>query len=281
MRSETPGDTTAAAQSSAFRAIDRALAIQRPLVIAHVRRLRRTYPGATAEQLGRVLERHFLTSVTGSGAAVGAVAMVPGIGTGVALAVSTTEAVVFAEAATLFAQSMAELHGISVSDPDRARALVLGLALGPAMDQVVRTVTGTQTQKTDGAEQGQRVSSTAGWAKAVLTGLPQATIGPLTDQLRSRVLPRLVASQGGGIIARAIPFGVGAVMGGTGNLVLGRRLIASARDAFGPPPRVVPLALEPVPQDTNASPRRGGLRALPRVLKRTPRAAHNGTDHEQ
>ncbi|WP_147439036.1 hypothetical protein [Mycetocola reblochoni] len=268
MHSDTPRmNDTAAERTRAVRAIDRALAIQRPAVIAHVKRLRRHYPGATPEQLSRVLERHFLTSVTGSGAAVGAVAMVPGIGTGIALAVSTSEAVVYAEAATLFAQSMAELHGISVTDPDRARALVLGLALGPAMDQVLRTVMPTLNgERTDASvRQGPGVH----WASYLLSGLPSAALGPLTDQLRSRVLPRLLATQGGGIVARAIPFGVGAAIGGTGNLVTGRRLVASAREAFGAPPTTVPLAIEPTPGEPR--PPASRRRALPVPLPRLPR----------
>ena len=60
-----------------------------------------------------MLERRYLAAVTTGGAAVGATAVVPGIGTGVTLALSGVETVGFLEATTLFAQSVAEVHGIA------------------------------------------------------------------------------------------------------------------------------------------------------------------------
>src|SRR5690606_15944622 len=69
-------------------------------------------------------------AVTTGGAAVGATAVVPGIGTGVTLALSGAETVGFLESTALFAQSLSEVHGIPVDDPERARGLVLTLMLG-------------------------------------------------------------------------------------------------------------------------------------------------------
>jgi hypothetical protein len=51
---------------------------------------------------------------------------------------------------------------------------------------------------------------------------------------------------GAGILARAIPFGVGAVIGGAGNNILGRRVVHNSRLAFGPAPLIVPEVLRPV-----------------------------------
>ena len=47
------------------------------------------------------------------------------------------------------------------------------------------------------------------------------------------------------MLGRAIPFGIGAVVGGTGNHLLGRKVIASSRTAFGPAPLEFPLTLDP------------------------------------
>ena len=113
-----------------IRALDRVLAIQRPVVLAHLRSIRLRHPEASSAEIVRILERRYLAAVTTGGAAVGATAVVPGIGTGVTLALSGVETVAFLEATTLFAQSVAEVHGIPVADPGRARALVLTLMLG-------------------------------------------------------------------------------------------------------------------------------------------------------
>ena len=60
-------------------------------------------------------------------------------------------------------------------------------------------------------------------------------------------MTRSIAVRGSaGILARAIPFGIGAVVGGTGNHIVGRRVVQNARLAFGPPPVVIPEVLTPV-----------------------------------
>ena len=67
-----------------------------------------------------------------------ATAVIPGIGTGVTLALSGLETAGFLEATALFAQSVAEVHGIAVDNPDRARALVMTLMLGREGGRLLR-----------------------------------------------------------------------------------------------------------------------------------------------
>ena len=105
------------------------------------RRIRNRNPHASPADALRILERRYLTAVTTGGAAVGATAMVPAVGTGTALALSGAETVGFLEATALFAQSVTELHGIALEDPERARTLVLALMVGgprPGSAQAVR-----------------------------------------------------------------------------------------------------------------------------------------------
>lgn len=56
---------------------------------------------------------------------------------------------------------------------------------------------------------------------------------------------RFAATQATSVVGRAIPFGIGAVIGGVGNNMLGRRVITSSRTAFGPAPSEFPAGLEP------------------------------------
>ncbi|MFF2051323.1 hypothetical protein ACFVU2_06930 [Leifsonia sp. NPDC058194] len=217
--------------------LDRFLGIQRPAVIAHLRGLRRRHPDASGPELAAILERRYLAAVTTGGAAVGATAVIPAIGTGITLALSGVETAAFLEATALYAQSLSELHGIAVDDPRRARALVLTMMLGKEGSDLVRQLAG----QVGGAS----VTRTAYWGELVTSTLPSMVVGPLVDRLKSVFLRQFAVRGGAGIIARAIPFGVGAVIGGAGNNILGRRVVQNSRLAFGPAPLVVPDVLLP------------------------------------
>ncbi|KQQ65751.1 hypothetical protein [Microbacterium sp. Leaf320] len=220
------------------RGLDRVLAIQRPLVLAHIRSIRLRNPHASPEQIIRILERRYLAAVTTGGAAVGATAVVPGIGTGITLALSGVETVGFVESTALFAQSVAEVHGIAVSNPDRARALVMTLMLGKEGVALVGQLAGEATGKG-----GTRSSY---WGEMVTKSLPRAAVGPLVDQLKSMFVKQFAAKGGASFIGKALPFGVGAAVGGAGNHILGRRVLTTSHRAFGAAPMDLPLDLEPV-----------------------------------
>ena len=219
------------------RMLDRALAIQRPVVVAHLRSIRLRHPDATTSEIARMLERRYLTAVTSSGAAVGASAVVPGIGTGVTLALSGVETAGFLEATALFAQSMAELHGIPVDNPDRARALVLTLMMGKEGVDLVSQLASQVA--------GKGVPRDKYWGELVTKTLPRAAVGPLVDRLKTSFVRQFAAKGGASVIGKALPFGVGAAVGGAGNNILGRRVLVNARRGFGAPPLEYPRELEP------------------------------------
>ncbi|WP_223171356.1 hypothetical protein [Microbacterium sp. NIBRBAC000506063] len=222
-----------------IRGLDRVLAIQRPLVLAHIRSIRLRHPDATPAQIVRILERRYLAAVTTGGAAVGATAVIPGIGTGVTLALSGVETVGFVESTTLFAQSVAEVHGIPVNNPDRARALVMTLMLGKEGVDLV-----AQLAKQAAGKGAVRSSY---WGEIVTSSLPRAAVGPLADQLKKSFIRQFAGKGGASFIGKALPFGVGAAIGGAGNNILGRRVLTSSRRAFGQAPAELPADLEPVP----------------------------------
>jgi hypothetical protein len=222
-----------------IRALDRVLSIQRPVVLAHLRSIRLRHPDASAADIVRILERRYLAAVTTGGAAVGATAVVPGIGTGVTLALSGVETVAFLEATTLFAQSVAEVHGIPVADPDRARALVLTLMLGKEGVDLVAQLAGQAA--------GRGPTRSGYWGELITKSLPRAAVGPLVDRLKSTFIRQFAARGGASWIGKALPFGIGAVIGGAGNNILGRRVLVGSRRAFGVPPLEVPAELEPRP----------------------------------
>ncbi|MCW3494128.1 hypothetical protein [Microbacterium sp. SSM24] len=239
------------------RTLDRVLAIQRPVVLAHLRSIRLRHPDASSADIVRILERRYLAAVTTGGAAVGATAVVPGIGTGITLALSGVETVAFLEATTLFAQSVTEVHGIPVADPDRARALVLTLMLGKEGVDLVSQLAGQAV--------GRGPTRDRYWGELVTKTIPRAAMGPIVDRLKTTFIHQFAARGGASWIGKALPFGIGAAIGGAGNNILGRRVLVNSRRAFGPPPTALPPELEPRP----------GATPLERAATRTIRRAGN------
>ena len=217
--------------------IDKVLSVQRPVVLAHIRSIRSSKPDASPAQIIAILERRFLTAVTGGGALVGATSAIPAVGIATSLVLSGVETAGFLEASALFAQSVTEVHGIAVVEPERARTLVMAMMLGNGGQELL------QQFATEAAGRGSR---SAYWGEFVTKSLPRAALGPLTDRVRTAFLRRFAVTQGTSVVGRAIPFGIGAVFGGVGNNILGRRIVRSAREAFPAPPDTFPASLEPV-----------------------------------
>lgn len=202
-------------------ALDKAVAVPSAVIHTHVERIRRRNPEASPAEVIRILEKQYLLAVASSGGAVGAAAAAPTIGTGVGVALTTSEVATFFAASSAFALAVADVHGIAVEDVARRRTLLLATVLG---DVGARTV-GEQTGL-----------GSAAWARAVMTRLPTGTIKQVNRTLTRRFIRRQVARQGSLALGRLVPFGIGAVIGATGARALGRTVITGSRAAFGEPP---------------------------------------------
>ncbi|MGP5732250.1 hypothetical protein [Arthrobacter rhombi] len=218
-------------------AIIRAIGVQRPLVVAYLRRLQRKHPRADGPEMARLLRRDYLVAVTGGGAAVGASAVVPGIGTAASLGLSAAATVGFLEASALYAQSLAELHGITTEDPEKARVMVMAILMGEEGSAMIAALTHQAA--------GRGVGPVKGWGSVFSNGKSSGAWGAIGAQVQKRFLRKILATQGASIIGRAIPFGLGAAVGGAGNRFLGRKVVESASLAFGPVPTTIPGELEP------------------------------------
>lgn len=223
------------------KTIDAVVAKQRPLVVSHLREVRRRNPQLTPEQLIARLEKQYLAAVSTSGAAVGASAVAPGVGTAASLGLTVAETVAFLEASAFFAQAVTEVHGLHVRDPERSKALVMSLMLGSEGSSLVRRVTEQSL--------GRGAAGDAFWGQLITTTLPSGFVAnTIVDYLKRAFLKRMAAQTGKGMLGRALPFGIGAVVGGVGNHILGRHIVRNARDAFGPPPAWFESDLEPLPK---------------------------------
>jgi len=213
-------------------ALDKAIAIQRPVVVAYLERVRAKRPDASPAQVIEQLERRYLGAVVGIGGASGAAAALPGVGTGAAVATGAVEIAGFVSATAMYVLAVAEVHGIPVSDPEFRRALVLAVLLG---EGATAALEGTASQAPH-------------WAQVIGRATSKEKVAGVNAKLAKLVLTRFGAKQGALLVGRALPLGIGAGIGAVGNAALARGAIASGRRAFGPAPlTMAPRVIDAAP----------------------------------
>ncbi|MEU1088246.1 hypothetical protein ACFYPN_09235 [Streptomyces sp. NPDC005576] len=201
--------------------LNKAIEAQNPLVRKNIARARQRNPDATPEQVIRSLERMYVSALAGTGAAVGGAAAAPGVGTGVALALSAGETLSSLEMSALFALSIAEVHGVPIDEVERRRTIVLGIMLGGS---------GTATISKIAERTGQH------WGRQVVAKVPVETLRQINKVLGRHFITKYGTKQGIIVLGRVAPFGIGAVIGGGANAGLAALAVRAGRRAFGPPP---------------------------------------------
>ncbi|WNG86227.1 hypothetical protein C6A87_020490 [Mycobacterium sp. ITM-2016-00317] len=217
--------------------IERGARVQAPAVRAYVERARESNPGATPAQIIGRLDKQYMATVMASGAAVGSAAAFPGIGTLVAMSAVAGETVVFLEATTLYVLAVAEVHGIPAEQRERRRALVLSVLVGEDGKRAVADLIGPG--RTSGA-----------WVADGAATLPLPALSQLNSRLLRYFVKRYTLKRGALAFGKMLPVGIGAVVGGVGNRLMGKKIVANAHKAFGAPPErwPSPLHLLPAPR---------------------------------
>ncbi len=205
--------------------LDNASRIQGPAVEKYVAYMRNAHPNDTPAQLIERLENRFLLAVTGSGSAVGGAAAVPAIGTVASLAAVGAETAFFIESSALLTLSVASVHGISIHDHQQRRALVLAVALGESGMQIIQKTVGTSAKN---------------WGTLVTSRIPGGAMTTMNKSLAKKFVQKFLAKRSALLFGKLLPAGIGAVIGGTGNRIIGKGVIRNANDAFGPAPRSWP-----------------------------------------
>ncbi|WP_327640685.1 hypothetical protein OHB24_20535 [Kribbella sp. NBC_00482] len=216
---DSPG--VGAAGQRILDVLDKAIVVQSSLVQKSVARARQQNPDATPEQVIRSLERMYVSALTGTGAAVGGVAAAPGVGTGVALALSAGEGLSSLELSALFALSIAEVHGVPIDELERRRTIVMGIMLGGSGSATI----GKVAERT-----GQH------WGRQVVAKVPVETLRQINKVLGKHFVTKYGTKQGIIVLGRVAPFGIGAVIGGGANAALAALAVRAGRRAFGPAP---------------------------------------------
>ncbi len=208
--------------------LDKAIGMQTPLVRKNIARARQRNPEATPAEVVRTLERMYVSTLASSGAAVGATAAAPAVGTGVALALSAGEAFSSLELSALFVLSVAEVHGVPLDEIERRRTLVMGILLGQSGSS---TIVGKAAERTG-----------RHWARQLVNKVPTTALKQINGVLGKNFVTKYGTKQGIIVLGRVAPFGIGAVIGGGANATVAALAVRAARRAFGPAPESWPQA---------------------------------------
>jgi hypothetical protein len=214
--------------------IERSTRIHGPAAEAYVTRLRRAHPGASPAEVDAKLEKRYLAALTASGAAVGSAATFPGVGTLAAVSAGAGETVFFVEATALFVLAKAAVYNIPADHRERRRALVLAVLVGDDSKRAIGELIGPG--RTNG-----------GWLAEDMSTLPLPTLGRLNTRMLSYFVKRYTVRKGALMFGKMLPVGVGAVVGGAGNRIVGKKIVRNARDAFGVAPMRWPSTLRLLP----------------------------------
>lgn len=200
-----------------LQTLDVAIAAAGKLARNRVDALRRGNPGLSDAQLLRKLDFAFTSSVTSTGAAAGAVAATPGVGTAVGLVAATGDSSWFLTAASGYVLAAAELRGIRIENTEHQRALVLMVLAGGGGSSLF-----TQAANRAGPHLGDVVTN----------AVPRATIRSLNTALGARFVKKYGTRRGVMAIGKVAPFGIGLAFGAGGNLLMARGVIATTKTMF-------------------------------------------------
>lgn len=203
-----------------IRLFNKALAIQAPLVEGRIAKLRSSNPDETPTQIIRRLNADYRAFTVGAGASVGGAAIIPGVGTGTAIALSGAEFFTFLEASILYALARSEISGIATEDIERRRLLVMAILLGNGGEEAIAKVAG-------------RIAPH--WGGQVVKAIPMETILAINKVLGRNFVTKYGTRQGIIVLGKWIPFGIGVLIGGATNGLFGQLVIGASNRAFGPP----------------------------------------------
>ena len=201
---------------------NKALAIQAPLVETRIARLRSNNPSGTPTDIIRRLNTDYRAFTVTTGAAVGGAAAVPGVGTTAAIAASGAEFFTFLEATILYILARSEISGISTEELEHRRLLTMAILLGNSGEKGI-------------AKFVERIGPH--WGRQVVRNVPMESILAINKVLGRNFVTKYGTRQGIIVLGKWIPFGVGAVIGGSANGVFSHLIISASNRAFGDPPQ--------------------------------------------
>lgn len=176
-------------------------------------------PGGIRPEKVKALTDSFAREVSAAGAAAGAVAAAPTIGTAATLLTATAELAWFTARAGDLILTMAALHGRPDPTVEERRAWLLAVLIygGSARDELARAVNEAST--------------------GLVAATSERRVPVATLQLANRAMSKMLFRKFGtrrGIVAlgRMVPLGIGAAIGASANWVAVRTLARNADEFF-------------------------------------------------
>jgi hypothetical protein len=172
---------------------------------------RRRSPDATPDEIARRIVDEFVRDVSVIGAAGGAVAAVPGPGTAVKLIGGTiVETGALLERASYMIMGVAEAYGLGLEELDVRRYAVLRvLGAWAGISQGATGLAGTLG---------------AGLGKKATEAIPMTAIHTFNKAMRKQIIFKWASRTGTIRLGSALPFGIGAGIGGASNYFIGKSL---------------------------------------------------------
>ncbi|WP_394278802.1 hypothetical protein [Microbacterium sp.] len=236
-----------------------AIAVQRPAATAYIKEIRRKKPDATPAEVMKTIESQYIATTTAASAAIGASASIPAVGVPVAIGLGVGDLIFFYETTALFALCMAELRGVPVDDPDRAKAIVLGALLGEKRrSQITSLVLSTlPAGATIAGARGAAGIAAAGaspkWGDLLAQQLPDSALVPVTMVLAKQAIAQGAVMGTVKISSKAIPV-IGAAAGAATSFFFGSNVVKSCRAGFSAPAAEWPEWLELADEDGDGIP---------------------------
>jgi hypothetical protein len=184
---------------AAVNALGATMRAREPAIRERVNLLRAANPGLSDDELARLLIKTTRYRVAATGAASGALAIAPGLGTLLALGTATSQSLYALEQQTELVLAIAMLYGheLGGSDERLIEALVVvGIAGGSVKLRENLLVAG-----------GQRITVGA------FRQLPQRFVSRAGGRVLSRIMARVLGTRAASTIGRAAPMAVGMAIG--------------------------------------------------------------------
>src|SRR5207302_3324823 len=216
-----------------LNALAGALRSREPALRAKVEAVRMANPGLNSDQLARKLIRDTRVRVAATGAASGAAAIAPGLGTLLSLGAATSQALYALEQETELVMAIAILYGHELLDSDERvleALVVVGIAGGSVKLRENLLVVG-----------GERITV------AAFRALPKEWLGRAGGHVPGRILARVAGSRVLSTMGRVVPLAIGMAVGAGFDWVTVSTLGRPAMRYYGPvgaAPRAPRLALE-------------------------------------
>lgn len=237
----------------------KAIAVQRPAATAYIKEMRRKKPHATPAEVMKTIESQYVATTTAASAAIGASASIPAVGVPVAIGLGVSDLIFFYETTALFALCMAELRGVPIDDPDRAKAIVLGALLGEKKKNQVTSMVlaalpaGASIAGARGAAGLVASNAAPKWGDLLSQQLPDSALVPVTIVLARQAIAQGAVMGTVKISSKAIPV-IGAAAGAATSFYFGSSVVKSCRTGFSAPAEQWPEWLELVDEDGDGIP---------------------------